>query len=452
MSRVLLLATAALLVGPITFEAHAADSNSALSQEPVPLQVGEARERPQPLELGPPFLGTGLIGEGFTLPGGAVWQPQLLLWGTLRTAVQAFDPRGGSNPESFEWVNRLDAFGQIAVSQTERIVVGLRPFDSGSRFSGCRWQPDERCVDAFDSTIEMLFLEANVGALAPNWAGSGWFDIEIAVGRQPLLFQEGFLIDDTLDAAAISRSNVPIPFTNHTRIAAIGAWRQVHRGNNLRDGRASLAALLIESDVRASTVNLDIAYVHSIRSRGRSFHAGISIVAPVGPFNTAWRALISENFDGNTPEATDGELFFVEINWVPTRTHNNLYLNLFVGIDEYSSAARGPAAGGPLGRTGILFGAVGIGSYGAPLGNSVGDAAGGALGYQMFFANNRRSLTLELGGRDGWSGGQRSAFAAGFRLEQALGRRIVARVDSFLGHREGADLGWGARFEILYKF
>ena len=233
----------------------------------------------------------------------------------------------------------------------------------------------------------------------------------------------------------------------------IGAWREVHRANNRRDGQASLAALLIESDVHASTINLDIAYVHSVRSRGRSLHAGISIVTPVGPFQTAWRALISENFDGNTPEATDGGLLFAEINWVPTRTHNNLYLNFFVGIDEYSSAARGPAAGGPLGRTGILFGAVGLGSYGAPLGNGVGDAAGGALGYQMFFANNRRWLVLEAGARGRYEkSGAPTAYGAGLSLQQAVGRRVVLRLDGFLAHRKRGDVGWGARSEILIKY
>ena len=100
----------------------------------------------------------------------------------------------------------------------------------------------------------------------------------------------------------------------------------------------------------------------------------------------------------------------------------------------------------------ILFGAVGIGSYGAPLGNEVGSAAGGALGYQMFFAEKRRTLTVEVGGRDGWGSNESGAVAGGLRLEQAIGRRLIVRTDGFLGHREGADFGWGARAELLVKF
>ena len=60
-------------------EGHVA---SGLSDEYVPLQLDAVPDRPKPLlELGPPFLGTGEIGPGFTLPGGAVWRPSFLLLG-----------------------------------------------------------------------------------------------------------------------------------------------------------------------------------------------------------------------------------------------------------------------------------------------------------------------------------------------------------------------------------
>ena len=145
-----LFATAWLVLG-FSSPVFAAGESSELSNEPIPLQVESAPERPQPLEIGPPFLGTGVLGSGFDLPGGAVWQPQLLVWGTLRTAVQSFDPLGKRSKRISEWVNRLDVFAQIAVTQTERVVVGLRPFDDEGQFSGCRWETDNNCVDAFNA-------------------------------------------------------------------------------------------------------------------------------------------------------------------------------------------------------------------------------------------------------------------------------------------------------------
>ena len=52
-----------------------------------------------------------------------------------------------------------------------------------------------------------------------------------------------------------------------------------------------------------------------------------------------------------------------------------------------------------MGRTGILFAAVGLGRYGAALGNRADNAVGGSLGYQMFFKRTRQQLIVELGGR-----------------------------------------------------
>ena len=78
---------------------------------------------------------------------------------------------------------------------------------------------------------------------------------------------------------------------------------------------------------------------------------------------------------------------------------------------------------------------------------------GGALGYQMFFANNRRWLILEAGARGRYEKlGARPAYGAGFSLQQAVGRRVVLRLDGFLAHRRGRGTGWGARSEILVKY
>ena len=284
--------------------------------------------------------------------------------------------------------------------------------------------------------------QAGNGAGAKNGSGWGW------IGRAPRFARE--LMEYGYNSVA--RHNIELPTTTNTRVAAIFGWNNIHRDDNVEDKDAKLAALLIETHFASTTANLDIAYVHSDPSAGRSIHAGLSFIQRIVWVYTSFRALISHNFDGESSQASNGALLFAELNWVPPHTHNNLYLNAFVGIDEFSSAARGPATGGPLGRTGILFGAVGIGSYAAPLGNGVGDAAGAALGYQMFFAGNRRSLTVEVGGRDGWGDSERSGVAMGFRLEQAIGRRVIARTDAFAGHRGNGNLGWGARVELLLKF
>ena len=67
-------------------------STSRFPDEPIPLKLEGFPQRPKPiLELGAPFLGTGTLDSGFEVPGGAVWQPAFLLYGTYRTALQTFD-------------------------------------------------------------------------------------------------------------------------------------------------------------------------------------------------------------------------------------------------------------------------------------------------------------------------------------------------------------------------
>ena len=136
----------------------------------------------------------------------------------------------------------------------------------------------------------------------------------------------------------------------------------------------------------------------------------------------------------------------------PAWTHDNIYINAFWGIDQFSSAARGPVVGGPLGRVGILYAAVGLGRYGAPLDDRADDSAGFAAGYQMFSHDTRRQVIFELGGRQSTQGVDDGVMALGARFQQALGKRFILRFDAFGSIHETQDDGWGSRAEIVVQF
>ncbi len=121
---------AGVLIGCVAAgAAFAGDEHGAAtySDQPIPLQLDQVPDRPKPIvELGAPFLGTGPIPQGIELPTGAVWQPSFILFGTYRTALQTFD----AGEESFtERVHRLDLYGNLQLSGTERLLVGIRPLD-----------------------------------------------------------------------------------------------------------------------------------------------------------------------------------------------------------------------------------------------------------------------------------------------------------------------------------
>ncbi|MCY3727933.1 MAG: hypothetical protein OXF97_02900 [Nitrospira sp.] len=434
------------------------ESESRLSDIPLPLQVEDVPERPTLLlELGEPFLGTGSFGPEVELPTGAVWRPALWVFGTHRMAVQTVDD--GATRIS-EWAHRLDLFANLKLSASERLLIGLRPLDRENRFTGVSFEPDGDFQDEFNAVVRTAFFEGDLGEIVPalDREETGMLDVGFSIGRQAVLFQDGILINSgglgNPDAVSLVRNNLQLPGTSNVRISAFYAWDNVYRDDNQLDRDAQLFGLFTETDFPVTTVDLDLVYLEAGADTGDALFAGLRGVQRIGPFNTTLTLNASFPTTRETPKTSRGTLVFNEISWTPPHTQDFLYLNTFWGIGEFSSAIRGPETGGPLGRTGILFAAVGLGRYGAALGNQADNAAGGSLGYQAFFNRTRQQLIVELGGRKNTNNqaDNGGAYAAGLRYQHAIGRHVVAQVDAFGAVEEGRDPSYGARLEWLTKF
>lgn len=441
--------------------------SSRLSDEAIPLQLDGFPKRPKPIvELGEPFLGTGTLRPGFELPTGAVWQPSLLVFGTLRTAIQSAEQDGA---RVSELATRLDLFVNLQLTGSERLVVAFRPFDEDGRFTSYVFDSnipgvEEDFASEINGTITSLFFEGDFGEIFPNLSptDSRATDIGFSVGRQPLFFQEGILINDAVDGIGLTRNSLQPKNTSNVRATFFWGWNEVGRGaggSNLEDDSAQLFALLTSTDLRTSTIDADLVYVSSDDPlRGDLITGGVSAVQRIGKASTSFRLLASSAIDEETAFATDGVLLFTEASWTPAHSHNLFYFNTFWALDEFSSAARGPAAGGPLGRAGINFAAVGIGRFGAALSSQAKEVAGGAVGYQWFFRNTRRQLIVELGGRVGTEDDVATAVAATARYQAAFGRHWVLVLDAFAGVRESTLPGAsdidlvGGRVELVLKF
>lgn len=478
-------------------------SDSRLPAEPIPLAKLPARPKPI-LELGPHFLGTGRIDRGFRLPTGAVWQPSFLLFGSFRSGLSLSDDNVG--PRVAQWANRLDLFGNLYLSGTERVVFGIRPLDETTdrgtrRFTGAVWgsgQPGAVSGGNFDwDTVTHLFFEGDFGEIFPNLDPDEKHSLDygFSVGRQPVSFQEGLLINDNLDGVGITRNNLKPKGTVNFRVTGFFGWNQINRNTpsdtalirNVEASGTRLFAVFTETDWRFSTVAVDAVFVRGGTFRqqglevqaGDGLYTGVSFVQRIGSLNSSFRVLGSIPIGSETPAdnalaisdpAAGGALFFSEISWTPHHTEDLVYINGFAAIEDYRAAALDPTVPGPLARAGFLFAGSGLGNQGSALSSTASEVVGGAAGYQRFLAHTRQQLLLEAGGRystqdcpsPASSCGAHS-LAGGARYQIAVGRRTVFVFDSYLGWDDlrGAEesaaardnrFRFGSRIELLIKF
>ena len=429
--------------------------DSRLSDERIPLMVEEVPTRPKPLiEWGEPFLGTGTLSPGFQLPTGAVWQPSLLMFGSLRTALQTRSIGVPGRPDYSEAAARLDLFTNLQLSGSERLVMGLRNLDQDGRFTSHIFDSDIPGLETgsrneLNSEIQTLFFEGDIGEIFPNLSKDDFrsTDVGFAIGRQPLFFQEGMFINDTVDGLGLTRNSLLPNGTSNLRTTFFWGWNNINRGGLARDD-GTLFSVLTSVDFPRSTMDIDLAYV-----KGDLFEDyyvfGMSSVQRLGLINTSFRLLGSY---GDDP-ALDGALFFTEVSWTPHHTHNHVYFTAFYTYDNFVPASTGPTAGGPLGRVGISFASVGLGVFGAPLTSGAFDNAGGAAGYQMFFNHNRRQWIIEAAANVSLNSFVSDQYAVTSRYQAALARHFVVVWDAFASHEEALDdLSYGTRLELLVKF
>lgn len=427
----------------------------AIGLQPIP-------ERPDLLiETNDKFMDIGFLKQGIVIPTGAVWRPSIWVFGTYRTGLNYFDNRAGTNVT--EWANRLDLFGQLNLSGTERVLVGLRSLDkelAASRlFTGYDFHEGD-WLDGINADIQTLFFEGDFGEIFPNLDPYDVhrLDIGFSIGRQPMLFQQGLLInEDMVDAVTVTRNTINGGGILNMRVTGVYVDGDINRNNNVRDPDAKLYGFFTETDLAVSTVNADVATVTSNNSQFGSMTAfGLSAIQRLHGFhntyNTSFQVLGSFPHEGETVASGQGELLFSQISLTPHHSNDLVYFNTFWAIDRFTSPARGTLAGGPLGQVGLLYAASGLGRYGAPLSNQATDAAGASLGYQLFYDKTRQQVIFEIGGRKNTQGINDGALAGAIRYQKAIGQHWIMLLDSFVAKQESRGVASGARIEFLAKF
>lgn len=421
----------------------------------------EPVERLRPLlEIGDPFLGNGPIRPGLETPTGQMLQPWFLLYGTFRSALQSFE-YGGKN--SIEWANRLDLHGNLNLSGTERLLFSLRPLDGqGGGYTGYNFEPDRHdgWQEDFNARVNKLYFEGELGEIFPGLdpSDSHTYDIGFSIGRQQLTVQDGILVNDNIDLAGLTRNSLVFDGISNLRLTGIYGWNHINRGNNdqpfrVNNHSAHLFGLLAEADTAwDSTLNLDLLYIGG-EGDENAWYVGASSTQRLGWLNSTFRVNASIPERRETADVGKGVLLLSQLSSTLPGTDNIAYFNAFWNIDRFTSAARSPDLGSPLANLGILYGPVGMGRYGVPLGGAIDNTIGASLGYQMFLDGIDSQLIFEAGARTNTRGSRdEGALGFGIRYQRNITKNQLIRLDSFVTGQEGGDVAYGLRTEWMIKF
>ncbi len=417
------------------------------------------------IEKGDAFLGTGKLNPGFELPHlGTLLQPRLWTYSFFRTALQTFDNGAPLRERETEWANRLDLFFNLQLTGTEKILLALRSLDNDrpDRFTRYTFAgADEGFNEEFNTRIESLFFEGDFGSFAPvfDWAGIKPIDYGFTIGRQSFTFQEGMLINDTVDAIGIVRNNIPLRGTSNFRASALWAWDGLDRNDEfLPDTFDDMFAFFLFADTHVSTYNLDMIYVLD-SGDGDGFYVGASAIqriAALGGLSTAFRINSSFALEDEIPGNVvgNGALFTAEISKEVTGSHDIVYFNPFVSVGNFTQAGRTPILGGPLANMGILFASPNLSLYlSEQNGFTTNGVVGAAVGYQAFWSKQTRNLILEIAGRHDYEDGAGfDSIGAGFQYQHKINRFVQLTLEGFVTANEGRDNGSGARFEVLFNY
>ena len=431
--------------------------NSRLSDKPTKFldvfNKGVPERPPLLFEFGDPFLHQGNLNPGVELPSGWVVQPRLWIFGTLRSATQSFD--NGVRPGTTEWANRFDLYANLQLSGTEKAIIGFRPVDRNRfpNFTRYGFSPENKFTDETNLDIRTLFFEGDFGSIFPKLDPKGMkpIDYGFSVGRQQLNFQSGLMINDIVDSVGIVRNNLHLPGVSNLRVAGIYGWGELD--TNRPDPDAQLFGLFIAADMPKVRWDFDGAYVKDDgQGNDGSYHYGVSAETHVGLIGVTFRVNGSKAQDVETSGVGSGVLLSVEINFTPYGSDDNVYINPFWAIDNFTQISREPVVGAPLATLGILFASASLGNYLSELSGAANEVAGAAIGYQAFWDAHSKNLTLEMAGRYDTSNDSNSDIGIGFQYQQRFGRRIQWQVDGFYAFQENRDNGFGLRTEILYQF
>lgn len=441
-------------------------------QEQLRIYGGKSQvPNPRPmLELGRPIYQGGAYAPAGTAFGAKNPTDQAFaIYGDWRNGVARIDDGTRKNTIA---ATRLNLDVDWKLTGTERLHAFFRPLDNDGRFSRCEKIDGGKtqCRGEFDLKAETLFFEGDLGAILAGATGRYQsFDLPFAVGKIPLLFQNGVWLEDAFVGAAATipaRNSRLLDIANMDTTFFAGFSDVTSAG--VRDvfgqiPKRDVSIYGVTSFIEANQGYWEVGYAYTDPrgelQKDQGFHnIGLAFTRRYGGWLSNSVRLI-QNFgqhrDPGQRQNADGTLILIENSLVTSRPLTLVpYLNLFYGKDRPQSVARAADAGGILKNTGINFETDGLTGF-PKLDDTANNTAGGALGLQYLF-DLQQQIVVEWAsvnprsGSDSLVPGRQNAL--GVRYQRNLTRAWLIRADAMVADRKGlADIA-GVRFEIRRKF
>ena len=428
-------------------------------------------DEPRPiLEWGYPLYTEGALGRTYTTFGEKnLLRPQLLVFGDFRSAL-AFNDNG--NQEIGQLAARLNLNVDLKLTSTERIHMFLRPIDKNNNFLRHEFFGNDHGEFDFvlDGNIEALFFEGDVGAiqsgLTDKWST---YDLPIAFGFMPLLFQNGLWVEDAFIGGAftIPAKNSPkfdisnMDVTFFAGIDKVTSAAIKNADGQIEDSKSNVFGVTTFIETREGYFEGGYGFIDDKRDGNQlsdfDYHnLTVSWTKRYGgKLSNSVRAFwaLGQTPNGGNTQTADGFAILIENSLV---THKPLtlipYANFFIGVDRPQPLVRGND--GILKNTGIAFETDGLTGF-PKIDSSGQDAYGFAVGIENLFDLSRQvvfefATVQPFGGQSETILGDQYALSA--RYQHNLNDRWILRTDAMIGILDNADNLSGIRLEIRRKF
>ncbi len=391
--------------------------------------------------------------------------PQFLIFGDFRTAL-AYNDNGPGNKKLL-WANRLNLDVDLKLTSTERIHAFWDPIRRDGKATRYEFDVKDGCncwEGEYTADPTTFFFEGDLGAISAGIMGTDTkFDLPIAGGRMPLLFQNGIWVEDAFDGLAFTipaRNSRTLDITNFDVTFFAGFQNVTNPGINPKNDNkdARMYGVTTFMDVFQGYVEAGYGYVEDRTNSGLDHH---NLTAAFTRRYRNWfsnSVRVVANFGQNpkrgVPRTADGVMILIE-NSLITHLPSNLipYFNIFYGINTPNPLAR-ENGDGLLKNTGILFETDALSGF-PRLDNSGHDAWGGALGLEFLALDFSYQIVFEVAtvqrhGNDANIAGDQYGFGA--RFQYPLTNALILRMDAMYAINTKASNTRGVRAELRYKF